>query len=101
VVRARALTCPLGSQRCGGNLLPRLKAVPHFLAVDRGRKQVTLGAEEFFRRVPVPPALHEDIKHIAIFSARRSPPESRYGDSSNIGLYKVPALVQERFTSAF
>jgi hypothetical protein len=35
------------------------------------------------------------------FSARRSPPGSRYGDSGNIGLYKVPALVQERFTSAF
>ena len=43
-----------------------------------------------------------DHRHgILHFSARRSPPRSRNGDSSNIGLSKVPALVQERFTSAF
>jgi hypothetical protein len=40
-----ALTCPLGSQRCAGNLLPPLKSLPYFLAVDWGRGQVMSGTD--------------------------------------------------------
>ena len=39
------LPTAIGSQWCAGNLLPRLNLLPHFLAVDRGRDEVTSGTE--------------------------------------------------------